>query len=101
MDPMKAIGIKELKARLSEFVRLVKTGETILVTERDEVVAELRPVRRQPPRETLEDVLDSLAASGEITRSALPKKNWTWKARGLGLSPEIVQRILDEIHADR
>ena len=42
MGTMKAVGIKELKARLSEFVRLVKSGETVLVTERDEVVAELR-----------------------------------------------------------
>ena len=47
MGTMKAVGIKELKARLSEFVRLVKSGETVLVTERDEVVAELRPARHQ------------------------------------------------------
>src|SRR5262249_30726597 len=44
---VKAVGIKDLKARLSEYVRLVKAGETILVTERDEVVAELRPAHRQ------------------------------------------------------
>jgi prevent-host-death family protein len=44
---MKAVGIKQLKAKLSEFVRLAKAGETVLVTERGEVVAELRPVRRQ------------------------------------------------------
>ena len=45
---MKAVGVKQLKARLSEYVRLVKAGETILVTDRDEVVAELRPAQRQP-----------------------------------------------------
>jgi len=37
---MRAVGIKVLKAKLSEYVRLAKAGETILVTERDEVVAE-------------------------------------------------------------
>jgi len=42
---MKAVGVKQLKARLSEYLRLTKAGETILVTERDEVVAELRPAR--------------------------------------------------------
>ncbi len=98
---MKAVGIKELKARLSEFVRLVKSGETVLVTERDEVVAELRPARRQTPRDNLQDVLEGLAASGDITRAALPKKNWTWKARGLGLPSGTAQDILDEIRADR
>jgi antitoxin (DNA-binding transcriptional repressor) of toxin-antitoxin stability system/predicted nucleic acid-binding protein len=44
---MKAVGVKQLKARLSEYLRLVKTGETVLITDRDEVVAELRPARRQ------------------------------------------------------
>ena len=101
MGTMKAVGIKELKARLSEFVRLVKSGETVLVTERDEVVAELRPARHQRPRDNLEDILEDLAASGDITRSALPKKNWTWKARGLGLSTGTAKDILDEIRGDR
>ena len=101
MGTMKAVGIKELKARLSEFVRLVKSGETVLVTERDEVVAELRPARRPRPRDDIEDVLEDLAASGDITRSALPKKNWTWKARGLGLPSGTAQEILDETRADR
>jgi prevent-host-death family protein len=38
---MRAIGIKELKNRLSEYVRLAAQGERILVTDRDRVVAEL------------------------------------------------------------
>ena len=39
---MKAVGIRELKNRLSEYLRLVRNGEEILVTDRGEVVAELR-----------------------------------------------------------
>jgi antitoxin (DNA-binding transcriptional repressor) of toxin-antitoxin stability system len=42
---MRAVGIKELKNRLSEYIRLVTTGETVLVTDRDRVVAELSPPR--------------------------------------------------------
>jgi prevent-host-death family protein len=30
---MKAIGIKELRARLAEYVRRVRSGETVLVTQ--------------------------------------------------------------------
>jgi antitoxin (DNA-binding transcriptional repressor) of toxin-antitoxin stability system len=46
---MKVVGIKQLKARLSEYIRLAKAGETVLVTERDEVVAELGPSSRRIP----------------------------------------------------
>lgn len=40
---MRTVGLKVLKNRLSEYVRLVSGGETVLVTDRDRVVAELRP----------------------------------------------------------
>lgn len=39
---MKAVGIKTLKNRLSEYVRIAARGEVVLVTDRDRVVAELR-----------------------------------------------------------
>ena len=98
---MKAVGVKQLKARLSEYVRLVKAGETILVTDRDEVVAELRPARRQPRSpDDPEELLDRLAESGEITRASAPKAGWTWRAKGLGLAPGSAGRLLDEIRAD-
>ena len=42
---MRSIGIKVLKNKLSEYVRLAASGETILVTDRDTVVAELGPPR--------------------------------------------------------
>ena len=38
---MKAVGIRELKARLSHYVRNVERGEVVLVTDRGRVVAEL------------------------------------------------------------
>jgi antitoxin (DNA-binding transcriptional repressor) of toxin-antitoxin stability system len=76
-SPHEGGGIKQLKARLSEYVGLVKAGETVLVTERDEVVAELRPLRRHRPiADRLEDALEALAAAGEITRAAQPKGDW-------------------------
>lgn len=40
---MRAVGLKVLKNRLSEYVRLAARGETVLVTDRDRVVAELVP----------------------------------------------------------
>lgn len=40
---MRSVGIKMLKNRLSAYVRLAAAGETVLVTDRDRVVAELGP----------------------------------------------------------
>ena len=40
---MRAVGLKTLKNKLSEYVRLAAGGETVLVTDRDRVVAELVP----------------------------------------------------------
>ena len=42
---MRSVGIKVLKNKLSEYVRLAAQGETVLVTDRDRVVAELVPPR--------------------------------------------------------
>ena len=99
---MKAVGIKQLQARLSEYLRLVKAGETILVTDRDEVIAELRPARRQRrPGEDLEETLRTLAESGEITRPSSLKLDWTWGAKGLGVPPGTATKLLDEIRGER
>ncbi len=55
---MRAVGVKVLKNKLSEYVRLAESGETVLVTDRDRVVAELGPPR--PGRAPL--VADALLA---------------------------------------
>jgi prevent-host-death family protein len=45
---MRSVGLKVLKNKLSEYVRLVQTGETVLITDRDRVVAEIVPPRESP-----------------------------------------------------
>ena len=40
---MKTVGVRELKNRLSEYLRDVRGGDSVLVTDRGEVVAELSP----------------------------------------------------------
>jgi antitoxin (DNA-binding transcriptional repressor) of toxin-antitoxin stability system len=42
---MRSVGLKTLKNKLSEYVRLAAGGETVLVTDRDRVVAEIGPPR--------------------------------------------------------
>ena len=38
---MRAVGLKVLKNKLSEYIRLAAGGETVLVTDRDRIVAEI------------------------------------------------------------
>ena len=40
---MRSVGLKTLKNKLSEYVRLAASGETVLVTDHDRVVAEIGP----------------------------------------------------------
>ena len=42
---MRSVGLKVLKNKLRKYVRLAASGETVLVTDRDHVVAELVPPR--------------------------------------------------------
>ena len=98
---MRAVGVKKLKAKLSEYLRAVKTGETLFVTDRDEVIAEIRPVSgRLPPRNDIEDILEGLAQAGELQRARTPKGDWTWKPCGLGLSKDTVDELLDDLRDD-
>jgi antitoxin (DNA-binding transcriptional repressor) of toxin-antitoxin stability system len=60
---MKAVGLKVLKNKLSEYVRLAEGGETVLVTDRDRVVAEI-----VPPQATRSPVLADALLSEEVRK---------------------------------
>ena len=48
MRSMQKVGLKTLKNKLSEYVRLAAAGETIVITDRGRAVAEIVPSRRRP-----------------------------------------------------
>ena len=68
---MRAIGIKALNNKLSEYVRLAAGGETILVTNRDQVVAELGPTRETRSSFPADTFLADAVRSGILTPPAL------------------------------
>jgi prevent-host-death family protein len=43
---MRTVGLKILKNKLSEYVRLAAAGETVVITDRGRVVAEIVPPRQ-------------------------------------------------------
>jgi len=67
---MRKVGLKILKNKLSEHVRLAAAGETIVVTDRGRAVVEIVPPRREP-----ESVIERGIREGWI-RPARRDANW-------------------------
>jgi prevent-host-death family protein len=67
---MKTVGVRELKNRLSEYIRQVRSGESVLVTDRGEVVAELTPPGQGTAEGNVAPGLRALAKRGLATLAA-------------------------------
>jgi antitoxin (DNA-binding transcriptional repressor) of toxin-antitoxin stability system len=67
---MKTVGVRELKNRLSEYLRQVRAGEGVLVTDRGEVVAEIGPPGRAVIDGAVPPGLAALARRGLVTLGA-------------------------------
>ena len=67
---MKSVGLRELKNRLSEYIREVRSGEAVLVTDRGDVVAELVPPGQRPDERGFPSGLMALARRGLVTLGA-------------------------------
>ena len=66
------VGARELKTRLGTYLQQVREGRTLVVTDRGEPVAELRPL---PTDESLPSALLKLSTKGTVTlptRDGLP-----------------------------
>src|SRR5438094_4591782 len=67
---MRSVGLKVLKNKLSEYVRLAAGGETVLVTDRDRVVAEIVPPRLERSPMLADAMLAEAVRKGWITPPA-------------------------------
>jgi len=62
------IGTRELKNRLSHYLRHVREdGVSIFITDRGRVIAELRPISARKENRADRAVLAELAATGEVS----------------------------------
>ena len=64
----RAVGTRELKTRLGSYLREVRRGRTIVVTDRGEPVAELRPIVLAKAGTAAR--LDQLVALGYLSRAS-------------------------------
>jgi antitoxin (DNA-binding transcriptional repressor) of toxin-antitoxin stability system len=96
---MRAVGLKTLKNKLSEYVRLAEGGETILVTDRDKVVAELVPPRASRSPLLADALLADAVRRGWITPPSIVASTPPPRAPVAPLRR--VLQDLDEQRADR
>jgi prevent-host-death family protein len=62
------VGSRELKVRLGTYLRRVRAGRTLIVTDRGQPVAVLRPIEAETTREA---ILAKLEAEGAVVRPAV------------------------------
>ena len=94
---MRSVGLKVLNSKLSEYVRLAASGETVLVTDRDRVVAEIGPPRPERSPMLADAMLAEAVRQGCLTPPVLGNA-------GAPPAPAPVaplETILAELEADR
>ena len=79
---MKAVAVKELKNRLSSYLREVREGEVVLVTDRGRVVAELRQPSSGTPLTGHDRAVERLCAEGLLV-AGLPQDARAYRASPL------------------
>jgi prevent-host-death family protein len=92
---MHKVGLRALKNKLSEYVRFAAAGETVVITDRDRVVAEI-----VPPRRKLASVIERGIREGWITPASDPGGPPPPKPVP-GLTFEQLMRDLDRDRGDR
>ena len=94
---MRAVGIKTLNSRLSEYVRLAAQGETVLVTDRDRVVAELTPPKPERSAMLGDALLADSVRKGWIRAPVIGMDDAPPSPKGV----DSLNEILSELDADR
>jgi antitoxin (DNA-binding transcriptional repressor) of toxin-antitoxin stability system len=96
---MRAVGLKVLGNKLSEYVRLAASGETVLVTDRDRVVAELASPQKNRSPLLADALLAEAVRQGWITPPTL--RSEALPPRKPVMSFNKLPRELDEDRRDR
>ncbi|MBI4012079.1 MAG: type II toxin-antitoxin system prevent-host-death family antitoxin [Candidatus Rokubacteria bacterium] len=97
---MKRVGLRELKNRLRQYVRYVRAGQAVAVTDRGEVVAELRPPGGPAVAPDVPPGLLELARRGSLTLGG-PNHPGLYPRLPQLLPPGTAQQLLDEERGER
>ena len=97
---MRSVGLKVLNNKLSEYVRLAAGGETVLVTDRDRVVAEIVPPRAERSPILADALLADMVRKGLLAPPAAPGAGPP-PAPPPSMTLEQLLDVLDEVRGDR
>ena len=86
------VGARELKTRLGTYLQRVREGRTVVVTDRGQPVAELRPL---PTDDSLPSTLLKLATTGAVTLPTVDALSTFRPIRNRGAS------VSDAVRKDR
>jgi antitoxin (DNA-binding transcriptional repressor) of toxin-antitoxin stability system len=91
-----AVKVSDLKNRLSHYLRQVRNGATLLVTDRDHVIARIEPAGgdRMPSGDEGQ-WLERLERQGTIRRAPGPLPRG-WRARRPKVRADVLAALLDE-----
>lgn len=90
------MGVRELKDRLSSYLRAAEKGERIIVTDRGRPVAELSPPKLDQVGEARRELIEQgLLTPGKGNRRV------HYPALKPLMSPEDVASLLDDVRGDR
>jgi len=95
MRRVRTVGARELKTRLGTYLRRVRAGETLIITDRGEPTAELRPI--QAPAQDLDARLRQLEIEGLVIRGngrPLPRFK-PLRGRGRSLAETVIDMRQD------
>jgi prevent-host-death family protein len=99
-------GVRAVQAHFAAYLRRVKDGESVSITERGQVIAQLTPPSPAvAPRETIKEMHLRLERTGQVARPSVSMEEFRAILRepppGHGLPKGTMQRILDEDREDR
>lgn len=97
---MHAVGVRELKNRLSEYLRLVRAGERVLVTDRGEVIAELGPPGEGAAQSDLPRKLREMIRDGRAI-PAVPRGDYKYPVFPRLAPDGTAERLIDEERGER
>jgi prevent-host-death family protein len=95
---MIAVGIREIKNRLSEYLRRAREGEVVLITDRGRVVAQLTS-----PGASVDDSgdpLSTLEARGLLTRRGAPGAPGVYPELARVAPEASAAQLTDELRAE-
>jgi prevent-host-death family protein len=90
---MSTVGVKDLKNRLTQYLRRTKRGEEIIITERGTPIALIQPIRNADKAVSLEARLARLAARGIV---ALPTQKPLRRVRLAKVSGKPISKTIVE-----